>query len=82
VKLSNLYNFSFLLNATVWFTHVGNLFLAVGNAEMSNKMPPYTTDHKVFVTETIQPTDGSCVAVERQYGLEFPVRVAPSTKCV
>lgn len=73
--LSHLYNLSLLLNATVWFTdrsiRVGNVFLAVGTAEMGNKRPPYMTDHKVFVIKPIQPSGGSCVSVERQYGPSF-----------
>jgi hypothetical protein len=29
-------------------THYGNLFVAVGNAELSNNMVSYTTDRKMF----------------------------------
>jgi hypothetical protein len=51
--------------------YLGNSFVAVGNAEFSNKMASYTTDQKVF-TKTSHPTGGSCV------GVEYSVRVASS----
>jgi hypothetical protein len=56
-------------NCIVHRSFNGNRFLAVGNAEMSNQMPPYTTDHELFVIKPIySPTGGSCVAEERHYG--------------
>jgi hypothetical protein len=41
-------------------------------------MASYTTDQKVFVAKTVNFSGGSCVAVERKYGREFFVGVAPS----
>jgi hypothetical protein len=55
------------------FTHLGNLFVAVGNPNLSNKMASYTADQKVFVIKTIYATGCSYVAVERQYHRKLPV---------
>lgn len=33
-------------------TDLGNLFVAFGNAELSNKMASYTADHKMSVKKT------------------------------
>jgi hypothetical protein len=54
------------------------LFVAVGNNEISNKMASYTTDQKVYVIKTFYSPSGSCVAVETKYRRVFTVRVAPS----
>lgn len=50
---------------------MGNVFVSVGNTEVSNKMTPNLTDQKVSVTGTFCCSDGSCAAVERQYCHEF-----------
>jgi hypothetical protein len=42
-----------------------NLFLAAGNAELSNKMASYMRDQKMFVIKTFCSEGGSCVAVGR-----------------
>jgi hypothetical protein len=61
------------------FIHVVYLFVALGNAELINKMASYTTNRKLFVIKAFYFSGGSCVAVERQYRREFSVRVVPST---
>jgi hypothetical protein len=45
-------------------TQLGNLFVAVGNSELSNKMAPYRTNQKVSVIKTCYSSGGSYVAVE------------------
>jgi hypothetical protein len=58
-------------------TQVRNLFVAVGNAELtiSNSMALYTTGQKAFAFKTFNISGGSCVAVE--VISSFSVRVAP-----
>jgi hypothetical protein len=46
---------------------MGNLFVAVVNPGLSNKMASYTTDGKMFVIKTFYSSGGSSVAAERQY---------------
>jgi hypothetical protein len=46
-------------------TKLGKLFVAVGDTELSNSTESYTTDQKVFVTETFYSSGGFCVALER-----------------
>lgn len=58
-------------------THLGNLFVAVGNTELNNKIASYKTDQKVSVIKTFYSFAG-CVAVGRQYRRYTSVRVAPS----
>jgi hypothetical protein len=36
-------------NLTVLSAHLGNFFVTIGSAELSNKMLLYMTDQKVFV---------------------------------
>jgi hypothetical protein len=45
---------------------------------MNMKVASRTTDHKVFFIRTIQPSGGSCVAVEKHSPIEFSVCVPPS----
>jgi hypothetical protein len=59
-------------------THFVNSFVAVGNAELSNKMASYMRDQRMFVIKTYYSYGCSCVAVGRQYGRKFSVRVLPS----
>jgi hypothetical protein len=61
---------------------LGNVFVGIGNAELSNKMALCTMDLKVFVIKTSYSSSGSCVAVDRQYCREFSVHVAPSRDTV
>jgi hypothetical protein len=63
-------------------THLVKLFAAVGNTELSKKMAPYTTEHKVLLIKTFWTFGGSSVAVERQHCRKSSVRVAPSTDTV
>jgi hypothetical protein len=48
-------------------THLENLFVGVGNSELSNKIASYTTDENVFVIKTVCSSDDSYVAGERKY---------------
>lgn len=50
-----------------------NLFVVVGNAELSNKTALYTADQKMFAIRTFYCSCGSCVALKRQY-LHFALR--------
>jgi hypothetical protein len=43
--------------------HLGNLFVTIASAVLSNKVTPYTTDQKVFVIKTFYSSDGACVSV-------------------
>lgn len=54
--------------------YLENLFVAVGNAEPSNKMASYSTDQKVFVIKAFYPSGCSSVAAEEQYRREFSVK--------
>jgi hypothetical protein len=58
-------------------THLGNFVVAVGNAELSNKIASYTTDQKVFVVKTCYSSGGSYVSVARQHRREFSARDEP-----
>jgi hypothetical protein len=51
---------------------LGNLFVAIGNAEPNNKMVLFMTDQKVFI-KIFYYCGGSYIAVERQYHYEFSV---------
>lgn len=53
--------------------YLENLFVAVGNAEASNKMASYSTDQKVL-PESFYTSGGSRVAAEGQYRREFSVK--------
>jgi hypothetical protein len=53
------------------------MFVAAGNAELSNKMASYTTYQKVLMIKTFHSFGGSCVAVERKYRRKFSVGGAP-----
>jgi hypothetical protein len=53
--------------------YLENLFVAVGNAEPSNKMASYSTDQKVFVIKVFHSSGSSRVAAEEQYRREFSV---------
>lgn len=55
---------------------LGNLFHAVGNAGLSNKMTSHMTDQKVFVIETLYCSGGYCVSVESHYHREILIRAA------
>jgi hypothetical protein len=59
-------------------TNSENLRVAVGNAELSNKMALCTTNKKMFFIKTFYCSGGSCAAVERQYPQEFSIRTAQS----
>jgi hypothetical protein len=52
-------------------THLGNLFVAVGKADLSNKMSIVYDGSEVFATKTFH----SSVAVERKHAGEFAMRV-------
>jgi hypothetical protein len=45
-------------------THLGNLFVDIGNIELNEKMASYTTEQEVFVIKTFYSFGGSCVPVE------------------
>jgi hypothetical protein len=62
---------SLLLNVILCIFHrsfykLGNLFSAIGNPELSNKMALYMTDHKTFITKMLYSSGGSYVAVVTQ----------------
>jgi hypothetical protein len=44
----------------------GKFICWLSNAALSNKVTSYMTDQKVFVTNTLYSSRGSCVAVESQ----------------
>jgi hypothetical protein len=46
-------------------TNFGNLFIAVGNAKLHNKIACNMTDQKVFVIKTLQSSGGPGFAAER-----------------
>jgi hypothetical protein len=48
-------------------TDLGTVFIAVGKAELSNKMASYITDRKVFAIKTIYSSGGSCISEENQF---------------
>jgi hypothetical protein len=48
-------------------THLGNLFVAIGNTELNDKMMSHMTYQKVFVITTPYSSGGPFVAVDRQY---------------
>jgi hypothetical protein len=50
----------------------GNFIVTVGNAEVSNKMVSYKPDQNFY------SSGGSCVALEKQYSLQFSVHVVAS----
>jgi hypothetical protein len=56
-------------------THLENVFFAVGNTELTNKMASYMTDQEVFVCKTLNFSRGCCVAVKRQYLREFSFKL-------
>jgi hypothetical protein len=56
-----------------------NLYVAIGIAQLSNKMVLYSTDQKVFVIKTFY---SSGVAVARQCHQEFSVYVALSRNSI
>jgi DNA-binding transcriptional regulator WhiA len=55
---------------------LGNLFVAIGNTELSNKMVLYTTDQELFTINIFYSSGGLYVAMENHYHLEFSVHVA------
>jgi hypothetical protein len=54
-------------------TYLEYLLVAMGCAELGNKMALYVTDQNVLVIKIVYSSDGSCFAVERQYLQEFSV---------
>jgi hypothetical protein len=54
-----------------------NLFIAVGNVQLSNKMVSHMMDKNVFAIKTSYSSGGPFAAVERQYQ-EFSVHAAQS----
>jgi hypothetical protein len=58
-------------------THLQNLFVAVDNFEISNKLVFYTISEKLFIIKTVYLSDGSCIAAERKYCRAFSVHVVP-----
>jgi hypothetical protein len=40
-------------------THLRNLFVDIGNSELSDKMASYTKDQKVFIIKTFSSSGGS-----------------------
>jgi hypothetical protein len=53
------------------------LFVAIGNADLSNKMSIVYDGSEVFAIKTFHSHPGPSVAVERKHGREFAVRVTP-----
>lgn len=60
-------------------THLGNLFVAIGNTELNNKMVSYMTDQKVFIT-TPYYSGGPFVAVDRVFCWVLHSQETPSIK--
>lgn len=62
--------------------HFGNLFVAITNAELRNKMELYIMDQPVLVIKTFYSSNGSCAAVERQCCEWFSFHVTPSSDTI
>jgi hypothetical protein len=53
------------------------MLITVAIAELCNKIAFYTMDQKMFIMKTFYSSDGSCVAMERQYLQKLSLCVSP-----